>query len=162
LKFSEGKRVACSTAFRGERLEPEIPPEGGTTCLEWSRTTNRIGSNADFTLGTVNTTGNNNILLGAYSKLSPNISNAAAIGWRAMVTQSNSLVLGSISGVNFGTDTNVGIGTTAPKTKLHLSRGRLYVDAFGQGVILKSAGGSCFEVTVSDAGALTFAAIACP
>jgi hypothetical protein len=121
-----------------------------------------IGSYADFTPGSVNTTGNNNILLGAYSDLSPNISNATAIGWRALVTQSNSLVLGSISGVNFGTDTNVGIGTPAPKTKLHLARGRIYVESNGQGLIMKSPNGSCFELTVSDAGLLTILATTCP
>ena len=104
-----------------------------------------IGSWADFPPGAVNATGNNNILLGAHSELSPNISNATAIGWRSLVTQSNSLVLGSISGTNFGTDTNVGIGTTAPKTKLHLARGRLYLDSFGHSIVMKSPGRLVFR-----------------
>jgi hypothetical protein len=44
-----------------------------------------------------------------------------AIGANAEVTQSNSLVLGSINGVNGATgNTNVGIGTTAPAATLHL------------------------------------------
>ncbi|MGH9819824.1 MAG: hypothetical protein ACRD43_06610, partial [Pyrinomonadaceae bacterium] len=44
-----------------------------------------------------------------------NVTNGTAIGARAFVTQSNSLILGSINGVNSATaDTNVGIGTTAP------------------------------------------------
>ena len=40
--------------------------------------------------------------------------------------------------------------------------GKLFVDASGQGVILKAPGGACFELTVTDAGALTTMAIACP
>jgi hypothetical protein len=49
----------------------------------------------------------------------PNLNNSAAIGSYADVTQSNSLVLGSIKGVNgANADTLVGIGTTAPAAKL--------------------------------------------
>lgn len=61
-----------------------------------------------------------------------------------------------------GTNTNVGIGTTSPKTKLHLKSGKIYVEANGQGVVLKSPGGACVELTVTDAGSLTTAAVACP
>ncbi|MEP7074926.1 MAG: tail fiber domain-containing protein [Acidobacteriota bacterium] len=64
-----------------------------------------------------------NSFFGAFSGGSdfPNVSNGTAIGSRAFVTQSNSLVLGSINGVNGSTaDTNVGIGTTAPSTRLHV------------------------------------------
>jgi hypothetical protein len=47
------------------------------------------------------------------------LSNTTAIGANAQVTASNSLVLGSINGVNGATaDTLVGIGTTAPAAKL--------------------------------------------
>lgn len=57
-----------------------------------------IGARADVNLGS-----------------NPSITNATAIGARATVGQSNSLVLGSINGVNGATaDTKVGIGTTAP------------------------------------------------
>jgi hypothetical protein len=64
----------------------------------------------------VNTTGINNSALGAYTNFTANnLSNATAIGYRAMVGQSNSLVLGSIIGVNGAVaDTKVGIGTTTP------------------------------------------------
>jgi hypothetical protein len=54
------------------------------------------------------------------------LTNATAIGYRAEVDQSNSMVLGSINGVNSCSsssscaDTNVGIGTTAPQTLLHI------------------------------------------
>jgi hypothetical protein len=81
-----------------------------------------IGATADFTATPFNTTGNNNTLLGAASLATSNLSNQTAIGYKAMVTQSNSLVLGSINGVNGATaDTNVGIGTTVPATRLHIS-----------------------------------------
>ena len=75
---------------------------------------------------------------------------------------SSALVLGGVAGVNGGTDTNVGIGTTAPRTKLHVANGRVYVEANGQGVVMKSPNGACFELTVTDAGLLSAAGVACP
>src|SRR5215471_5333973 len=65
--------------------------------------------------GTENQTGSNNILIGTNSGLSSSdLTNAIAIGYSASVAQSNSMVLGN-AGVN------VGIGTSAPQAKLHLS-----------------------------------------
>jgi len=50
------------------------------------------------------------------------LTNATAIGASAQVSQSNSIVLGSINGVNFaGADTNVGIGTTTPNARFHIA-----------------------------------------
>ena len=121
-----------------------------------------IGRFAAFSFGVLNTTGNDNTLLGANAIVESNISNATAIGSRAQVTQSHSLVLGGIAGVNGGADTNVGIGTTAPKAKLHVASGKIYVEANGQGVILKAPGGACFELTVTNAGALAIAPVSCP
>ena len=114
--------------------------------------------------GDTNTTGSNNIVIGRSADVGANdLTNATAIGFRALVTQSDSLVLGGITGTNSGgIDTNVGIGTTAPKTKLHLKSGKIYVEANGQGVVLKAPGGACFELTVTDAGALTTTPVACP
>ena len=78
-----------------------------------------VGTNAD-SFG-----GDRDTLLGANSRIltGPIFSplNATAIGANAQVDTSNSLVLGSINGVNSATaDTNVGIGTTAPATRLHV------------------------------------------
>jgi hypothetical protein len=71
---------------------------------------------------TNNTTGNYNVGFGYNAgpdASTPNLNNSAAIGSYADVTQSNSLVLGSINGINGASaDTLVGIGTTAPKAKL--------------------------------------------
>jgi endosialidase-like protein len=71
------------------------------------------------------TTGSSNTFIG-YStgpfSQQPDIQNATAIGARARVTQSNSLVLGSINGLNGATaNTSVGIGTTAPTTTLDVT-----------------------------------------
>ena len=73
--------------------------------------------------GISNTTGDNNTSLGSYSDMGAvSLSNATAIGFRAMVAQSNSLVLGSISGVNGATaNTSVGIGTTTPAQRFHIN-----------------------------------------
>ena len=54
------------------------------------------------------------------------LTNATAIGARALVNSDNSLVLGSINGLNGATaDTNVGIGTTSPTQRLHVVGGGL-------------------------------------
>ena len=72
--------------------------------------------------GFYNGDGTDNSAFGIAADVSTNLNNASAIGAHASATQSNSLVLGSINGVNDATaDTSVGIGTTAPKAKFHLS-----------------------------------------
>jgi len=74
-----------------------------------------------------NSTGSYNTALGYSAGPSdnfPNLSNGTAIGAYAEVTASNSLVLGSINGVNGGTsNTNVGIGTTAPSRIFTIGQG---------------------------------------
>ena len=105
--------------------------------------------------GAVNTTGNFNTTVGfATDFLSPDLSNATAIGARAAVGQSNSLVLGSINGVNGSTvDTNVGIGTTAPTQKLHVvGNGLITGDLFVGGTFsatLPSGSASYIQNTTS-------------
>ena len=82
------------------------------------------GANSFFGVnaGKSNLTGAYNTIIGADADVyipTPNLTNATAIGSRAVVGQSNSLVLGSINGVNGATsDTNVGIGTIAPSYPL--------------------------------------------
>jgi hypothetical protein len=58
------------------------------------------------------------------------LANAAAIGAQALVSESNALVLGSISGVNGATaSVNVGIGTTAPAYALDVNGNGLLFNA---------------------------------
>jgi hypothetical protein len=60
-----------------------------------------------------NTTGSNNTAIGSGANVSAgNLTNATAIGANAIVSQSNSLVLGN--------NANVGIGTTSPAAKLEV------------------------------------------
>ena len=87
---------------------------------------NTTGSSNSFLgagAGSSNTTGSNNLLLGSFANPSTGaLSNAGAIGSQAYVSASNSLVLGSISGVNGAmASTKVGIGTTAPSYLLHVN-----------------------------------------
>lgn len=72
--------------------------------------------------GGTNRSGSLNIVLGDGADVGAgNLTNATAIGSNALVTTSNSLVLGSINGINGATaNTNVGIGITAPTERLHV------------------------------------------
>ena len=91
---------------------------------------------------TTNTTGGLNTTIGALSDVSiNNLTNATAIGARAEVGASNSLVLGSINGVNGATaNVNVGIGTTVPQRKLHVSNGSTgAISNVNTGILLESS-----------------------
>src|SRR5207244_9957235 len=102
----------------------------------FNNTTSQSNSSFGAVAGQNNTTGSRNIFIGPSSGLSNTIednntyigtiangavgiTNATALGYRAQVTQSDSLVLGGINGFNGATaDTKVGIGTTSPGAKL--------------------------------------------
>jgi hypothetical protein len=89
-----------------------------------SNTTGNENSFFGVNAGDSNTIENGNTFLGSSSNGAPGISNATAIGFRASVAQSNSLVLGAINGLNGATaDTRVGIGTTVPVKHLHIFGG---------------------------------------
>jgi len=90
----------------------------------YKNTTGTHNSAYGVEAGVSNTTEENNTFVGAYADLAPGlrVDNATALGARAYVAQANSLVLGSIPNVNFGTSyVNVGIGTTTPARQLHLA-----------------------------------------
>ncbi len=78
---------------------------------------------AGYSTGSSNTTEDYNSFIGDYSNGVAGITNATAVGYRAQVNASNSLVLGSINGINGATaDTNVGIGTTTPSRLLEVRK----------------------------------------
>ncbi|MBD2769953.1 tail fiber domain-containing protein [Hymenobacter sp. BT664] len=86
-------------------------------------TTGTFNSCMGYQAGYINSTGSHNLFLGYSANPSTGtLFNAGAIGSRAYVSASNSLVLGAIKGVNGATDsTNVGIGTTAPAYLLQVN-----------------------------------------
>lgn len=71
---------------------------------------------------TNNTDGTDNTFIGyRTNKNTPSVSNATAIGARAYAGANNSVVIGSINGINGATATvNVGIGTFIPLDRLHV------------------------------------------
>lgn len=97
-----------------------------------ANTTGEDNTFVGFDAGKTITTGARITLLGADADGgNAGLSNAAAIGSKAFVTTSNSLVLGSISGINGALfNTNVGIGTTAPNDRLHVN-GTIRVETLG-------------------------------
>lgn len=86
---------------------------------------NTRGVNNSFfgmSAGNGNESGSQNTIIGAGADVGANnLTNATAIGSRAQVNANNSLVLGGITGINGGTNTNVGIGTTRPAFRLDVS-----------------------------------------
>jgi len=82
-----------------------------------------LGTYAGNATSAQSTTGSSNTYVGYLSNSGTQLAlnNATAIGANAEVDESNSMVLGSINGVNSATaNTFVGIGTTAPTYLLHI------------------------------------------
>ncbi|CAN5662727.1 hypothetical protein BH11BAC3_BH11BAC3_20870 [soil metagenome] len=90
----------------------------GLNSLLGTTASNNVG--IGYSAGSINTTGTSNIFIGENSQpTTVALTNATAIGSKATVAQSNSMVLGSINGINGAvSNTNVGIGTTIPGSSL--------------------------------------------
>ncbi len=105
---------------------------------------NSLGNGNSFfgaSAGRGNIGGAGNTLIGVSTNVGVNnLLNATAIGAQAFVSQNNSLVLGSIAGINGATvSTNVGIGTTAPTERLHVVGNALFTGG------LSASGTSTFD-----------------
>jgi hypothetical protein len=104
--------------------------------------------------GHTNRTGSNNTAIGYNADvIRTDLTNATAIGANARVFESNSLVLGN--------GANVGIGTNAPKSKLHVQGGNIYI-AQPNSMIITSPNGACWFITVNNSGALSTISVTCP
>ena len=117
---------ACCNSFVGWHAGFNTTGSANTFFGESAGANNKDGSSNTFIgyesgFNAPDSTGNQNTLLGMSARVNAGLSNATAIGAKAYVTQSNSLVLGSIAGVGPGSaDTKVGIGTTAPQGRMHV------------------------------------------
>jgi hypothetical protein len=80
--------------------------------------------------------------------------NATAVGSFAYVSQNNSMVLGSINGVNGApSSTNVGIGTTTPSASLDVEGTLQYLDgkeAYGKVLTSDATGNASWEIQSND------------
>ena len=122
LNLNDGGTNNTAIGNRAMRLNEN---GANNTALGYSAGINTLGSQ-NLALGTnsllTNTTGSSNTAVGTSANvLSNNLTNATAIGANAAVGQSNSLVLGSIAGINgAASSTDVGIGTSTPSTELDI------------------------------------------
>lgn len=60
------------------------------------------------------------------------------------------------------TSDGLGIGTTAPRSKLHVNDGDIFIEDIHSGVIMRSSNGQCWRYTPDNSGQLIPTAIACP
>jgi type II secretory pathway pseudopilin PulG len=91
------------------------------------------------------------------SDLVPDVVNTRKIGGSAGDWQ-------SINNTIFFSGSNVGIGSSlfVPASRLQISNGDVYTDTTGKGIILRSPNGSCFRLTVDNAGVPTSTTMTCP
>jgi hypothetical protein len=94
----------------------------GTNTL--SNNTTGVGNTAvGYLSGSSNISGIRNTFIGWNARtFQPGLLNATAVGANATVVQNNSMVLGSVAGVNGATsNVKVGMGTNAPNTRLDIN-----------------------------------------
>ena len=107
----------------------------GNTAVGYGATDQLTTGSYNTSIGTASEnglqTGNYNTALGYLAGVTTgSMTNSTAIGSYATVTANNSLVLGSINGINSASaDTKVGIGTTAPTERLDIGTGTIRIRA---------------------------------
>ena len=57
---------------------------------------------------------------------------------------------------------NIGIGTSAPKAKLQVTDGDIFISDIEKGIIMKSPDGTCWRGTLDNSGTLNFTSATCP
>ncbi len=122
--------TGSNNAFLGFESGQSAGSTSGSTLIGSASGVNSTGQLNTFVgrlAGVANTTGQRNTLLGDNTNVgAAGLINATAIGSRAFVNQNNTIVLGSIDGVNgANANTRVGIGTTTPRSVLELQSGNL-------------------------------------
>lgn len=129
-----------NTAVGYDALEANQSGVGNVAVGAFALQTTSGGFNTalGYAAGNTFATNTRTTLLGSVTEVGGNgLTNATAVGANALVGQSNSLVLGSINGVNEATsDVNVGIGTTTPQARLEIAN-----DDVDDTLVLRAAGG---------------------
>ena len=162
-----------------ESLKIEISSQGNARTIgDLANLDNSNLSSIAFNLGSG--TGNNNsqLRLAAWADSYTGLANYAGYsgvasnnkGLILRASSANSKILFMTSGTDIlnntrmtiDVDGDVGIGTQSPLEKLEISNGKVYLSTQGQGIILRSPNGSCFELTVDNGGSLTSTSITCP
>lgn len=84
------------------------------------------------------------------------------------IAKENNASPGTTFPIIITSDEKVGIGmglggsNNVPKAQLHVKSGDIYIEDVTSGVIMKSPNGSCWRMTVSNAGSPVFTSIPCP
>jgi hypothetical protein len=124
-----------------------------------------VGSGAGSLLAngvTSNVNSGTSVFLGVNTKaLGASQTNQIVIGYDATGLGSNTAVLGNASITTTALRGNVGIGTTAPSSKLQVTGGDVEIETVTSGIIMKAAGTSTrYRITLNATGdALVFTAV---
>ncbi len=81
-------------------------------------------------------------------------------GW-SQVTNNTVSYAGYFRGKGYFHD-NLGIGEDNPQSKVHVKSGDVYIEGSANGIILESAAGGCYRLTVDNAGNLVTTSVPCP
>jgi hypothetical protein len=155
----QGLTTASSNVLIGQDAGKNLGAGGSNTIVGTGAGENMTGVSSNTVVGSaagLTISNGLNVAVGASATAAAGVARGTAIGTDAIVTQANSLVLGSINGKNGATtDTTVGIGTTAPRKSLEVAIGDVFVSAAGKGILLKSPTTNlCRLLTIDDLGAV--------
>ncbi len=81
--------------------------------------------------------------------------------WKYEVTYNGDTVIKNFELIEKNS-TRVGLGNLKPATQLQVSKGDVYLDNIGSGVVIKSPNGQCWRLTVDNSGVVVSTSIICP